>query len=181
MLAVAFFMGMLVASNGFTPAMAQDATPVPVEEPESETSEVITDTVADMEVAAQAVLEKIEAADESLFVSLTTDDIDRAAMAVGQAHKIMVGREIPVTIFLNVEGVRLADKTIPQNIHATGESVQERLVNFMADGGTVLICPFCMKNVGGMTEDDVIDGVLPGAPELTWGAMFADNATTLSY
>ncbi len=118
---------------------------------------------------------------ESLYVSLTTDDVDRAAMAVGQAHKIMNGREIPVTIFLNVEGVRLVDKTIPQNMHATGESVQDRLVNFMADGGTVLVCPFCMKNVGGMTEADVIDGVLLGSPELTWGALFTEGARTLSY
>ncbi|MEZ4717731.1 MAG: hypothetical protein R2851_16835 [Caldilineaceae bacterium] len=51
----------------------------------------------------------------------------------------------------------------------------------MANGGTVLICPFCMQNVGGMTQADLLEGVLMGSPALTQGALFADNATVLSY
>ena len=54
-------------------------------------------------------------------------------------------------------------------------------MNFMADGGAVLICPFCMQNVGGMTQDDVIDGVMLGGPDMTWTALFADGARVLSY
>ncbi len=146
-----------------------------------EASEAVTETVDAPNPAVVAFQEAIAASEESLFVNLSTDDLDRSAMAVNFAHKILKGREIPVTIFLNVEGVRLVDKDIPQNIHVTGESVQDKLVNFMADGGTVLICPFCMQNVGGMTQDDIIDGVMLGGPEMTWTALFAEGARVLSY
>jgi predicted peroxiredoxin len=192
LLAFALFAAVLVGGQTGASALAQDssaeATPVPEEEvetAEAETdmasSETMTETMAASDPAVVAFQEAIAASEESLFVNLSTDDLDRSAMAVNFAHKILNGKEIPVTIFLNVEGVRLVDSSVPQNIHVTGESVQEKLVNFMADGGTVLICPFCMQNVGGMTQGDVIDGVLLGGPEMTWTALFAEGARVLSY
>lgn len=195
LLAIVLFAGVLVSGQTGMRALAQDsnaeATPAPEEEAkveaaaeaeaEMDASEAMTETMEAPDPAVVAFQEAIAASAESLFVNLSTDDLDRAAMAVNFAHKILVGKEIPVTIFLNVEGVRLVDKNIPQNIHVTGESVQDKLVNFMADGGTVLICPFCMNNVGGMTQDDVIDGVMLGGPEMTWTALFAEGARVLSY
>jgi len=195
LLVIVLFAGVLVSGQTGMRALAQDsnaeATPAPEEEAkveaaaeaeaEMDASEAMTETMEAPDPAVVAFQEAIAASAESLFVNLSTDDLDRAAMAVNFAHKILVGKEIPVTIFLNVEGVRLVDKNIPQNIHVTGESVQDKLVNFMADGGTVLICPFCMNNVGGMTQDDVIDGVMLGGPEMTWTALFAEGARVLSY
>lgn len=116
--------------------------------------------------------------EKRLFVNLTTDDIDRAAMAVGISSKVLSTEKIPVTIYLNAQGVRWADKTIPQNRYANGKTIPEMLQSFIQSGGEVIICSMCMKNVGGMKEDEVIKGInLTGA----LSALFADNTVVLSY
>ncbi len=121
------------------------------------------------------------AEDKSLLVNITSDDMDRAAMAISFSTRMMKEQNIPVTIFLNVEGVRLADKNIPQNIHISGKTLQEMLQIFMKDGGTLLVCPMCLENVGGMTENDLIEGAVVSSPDLIGSALFADNVRVLSY
>jgi predicted peroxiredoxin len=116
--------------------------------------------------------------EKRLFVNLTTDDIDRAAMAVGISSKVLSTEKIPVTIYLNAQGVRWADKTIPQNTYANGKTIPEMLQSFMQSGGEVIICRMCMQNVGGMKEDEVIKGIIFTG---TLSALFADNTTVLSY
>lgn len=117
-------------------------------------------------------------AEKKLFVSLTTDDLDRAAMAVGISSKVLSTEKIPVTIFLSAQGVRWADKNIPQNRYANGKTIPEMLQGFMKSGGQVIICKMCMKNVGGMKKQDVIKGIKFSG---TLSALFADNTTVLSY
>ena len=115
---------------------------------------------------------------KKLFVSLTTDDIDRAAMAVGISTKVLSTEKIPVTIFLSAQGVRWADKNIPQNRYVSGKTIPEMLQAFMKSGGQVIICKMCMKNVGGMKKEDVHEGIkFSGAIS----ALFADDTTVLSY
>lgn len=121
------------------------------------------------------------AGEEKLFINLTRDEMNRAAMAIGFGHKILTKKKIPVTIFLNVEGVRLADRNIPQHTHVSGKTPQQMLSQFIKDGGTVIVCPMCLKNVGGMTRDDLIDGAKVGGPDVTWPALFADDTTVMSY
>ncbi len=116
-----------------------------------------------------------------LFISMTTDDIDRAAMAVGFATKVMNNTGKPATIFFNVQGVRLVDTHIPQNTHKSGKTIQQMIQKFMDDGGVALVCPVCMKNVGGLSEDEILPGVIIGTPEYTWSALFAEDVTVLSY
>ena len=58
---------------------------------------------------------------EKLFVNITSDNIDKAAMAISFSTKIRMEKKIPVTIFLNVEGVRIADKNIVGHNHSTGK------------------------------------------------------------
>jgi len=77
--------------------------------------------------------------DKKLFVSLTTDDLDRAAMAVGISSKVLSTNSIPVTIFLSAQGVRWADKNIPQNRYVNGKTIPEMLQAFMKSGGQVII------------------------------------------
>jgi len=113
-----------------------------------------------------------------LFVSLTTDDLDRAAMAVGISSKVLSTRKIPVTIFLSAQGVRWADINIPQNRYVSGKTVPEMLKQFMASGGQVIICKMCMKNVGGLKKVEVLNGIKFTG---TLDALFADNTTVLSY
>ena len=123
-------------------------------------------------------------ADESeqkLFVNLTSDEINRATMAIVFSTNILTKKKIPVTIFLNVEGVRIADKTLPEHKHANGKSTKEMLSAFIKAGGRVIVCPMCMKNVGGINKDDLLDGIEIGGPDVTWPALFADDTTVLSY
>jgi len=116
--------------------------------------------------------------DKHLFVNLTTDDIDRAAMAVGISKKVLSTKKISATIFLSAQGVRWADKNIPQNIHSSGKTVPQMFQEFINSGGQVIICQMCMKNVGGIKKNELIDGIKTGG---AIEALFADNTTVLTY
>ena len=113
-----------------------------------------------------------------LFVSLTTDDLDRAAMAVGISSKVLSTNSIPVTIFLSAQGIRWADKNIPQNRYVNGKTIPEMLQAFMKSGGQVIICKMCMENIGGLSKDEALEGIKFSG---TLEALFADNTTVLSY
>jgi copper(I)-binding protein/predicted peroxiredoxin len=118
-----------------------------------------------------------------LFVNLTSDELNRAAMAISFATRTRQDMDKPVTIFLNVEGVRLAHKDAPQEPYGMdGKTIHDMLQAFMAAGGKVLVCPMCMMNVaGGMTADDLIPGAMVSNPDLTRAALFSEGVTVLSY
>jgi len=118
---------------------------------------------------------------QKLFVNLTSDEINRATMAIMFSTKVLKEKKIPVSLFLNIEAVRIVDKNIPEHKHVSGKSLKEMIAGFMAAGGRVLVCPMCMKNVGGLSQQDLIKGVEVGGPSQTWPALFADNTTVLSY
>ena len=120
-------------------------------------------------------------ANQSLFVNLTSNEMNRAAMAINFSTRIRTQKKIPVTIFLNVDGVRLVNRNIPCSTYVSGKTLQEMLTSFMASGGKVLACPMCMKNVGGMTKADLLEGVVVGGSDVTWPALFAENTTVLNY
>jgi predicted peroxiredoxin len=120
-------------------------------------------------------------AQKSLFVNLTSNEMNRAAMAINFATRIRTQKKIPVTIFLNVDGVRVVNRHIPVNIHVSGKTLQGMLTAFMEAGGKVLACPMCMQNVGGMKKQDLLEGVVVGGSDVTWPALFADGTTVLSY
>lgn len=118
---------------------------------------------------------------DKLFVNLSSDELNRAAMAIGFSTNILTQKEIPVTIFLNVDSVRIVDRNIPEHKHANGKSLKEMLTAFMNAGGRVIVCPMCMKNVGGLSKGELIEGVEVGGPDVTWPALFAEGTTVLSY
>lgn len=119
--------------------------------------------------------------DQKLFVNLTSDEINRAAMAISFSSRVLTQKKIPVTIFLNVEGVKLVDKNIPGHKHVNGKTLKEMLAGFIKSGGQVIVCPMCMKNVGGLSKHDLIDGVVVGGADVTWPALFAKGTTVLNY
>ncbi len=131
--------------------------------------------------AAMILPSQASAAEEKLFVNLTSDEMNRAAMAILFSTKVRSEKKIPVTIFLNVDGARIADTNIPQHQHLSGMTLQQMLQAFMQQGGRVILCPMCMKIVGGMSKDDVLEGVEIGGPDVTWPALFAEDVTVLSY
>ncbi len=117
----------------------------------------------------------------SLFVNLTSDEISRATMAISVAHRVLSEKKIPVTIWLNVDAVRLVDQKIIQNMHGDARTPLEKLQAFMFDGGKVLICPMCMRNVGGMENSDLPKGVELSEMDIFWTTLFADDVRVLSY
>ena len=117
-----------------------------------------------------------------LFINLATDDTWAAAKAIYFAHEKVLGNGYgPVTIWLNVRGVTLADRTVPPHTHGvTGTSIHAMLQSFIADGGTVIACRACASSAG-IDEDDLIDGVVMGRSELTLPALFDGDVRTLSW
>ena len=115
---------------------------------------------------------------KKLFVNLISDDLDRAAMAVSISNKVLSTEKIQVTIFISAQAVRWVDKNIPQNRYVNGKTIPEMLQGFMKSGGQVIICKMCMENIGGIEQEDVIDGVKFSG---TLSALFADNTTVLTY
>ena len=115
---------------------------------------------------------------QRLFVNLTSDEIDRATMAIVFSTRVLTEMNMPVTIHLTVEGTRIADRNIPEKINANGDSLKQLLSQFMKSGGSVYVCGMCMKNVGGINQDELIDGVkLEGAMSV----LFEPGTTVVSY
>lgn len=54
---------------------------------------------------------------KSLSVNLTSNEMNRAAMAISFSTRARTQKQIPVTIFLNMDGVRLVNRHIPGSIH----------------------------------------------------------------
>jgi sulfur relay (sulfurtransferase) complex TusBCD TusD component (DsrE family) len=112
---------------------------------------------------------------DPLFVNLTTDDAHRANMAMTFGRN-QLERGHSLTIFLNDRGVFLA---------STGNASkfadqQKALKAIMGQGGTIIVCPMCMKHYG-VTESDLMSGLKVGNPNLTGGALFQDGTKTLSW
>ncbi len=120
-------------------------------------------------------------AKEALVINLTQNETSRAAMAVFLAEAMMTEKDLHTAIFLNVDGVRLADKNLPGNKYVDGQTVQEKLQSFMKAGGKVYVCPMCMKNVGGMDEADLIAGAEVATVEALYDALYEYDTRVLSY
>ncbi len=104
-------------------------------------------------------------ADTTLFMNLTTDDTWTATMALTYAGKAQEAG-YPVVVFLNVRGVRVADKNFPPDRRGPGgKTPKELLEGLIAKGVTVYVCPMCSNNAG-MTQADWVEGSKPGGPEV---------------
>ena len=129
----------------------------------------------------------LNAAEEKggLFVNLTTDDTWAAAKAIMFAHeKVLKRGHKPVAIWLNVRGIYLADKKRPSHVHGLmkdkDQSIQDMLQAFVKDGGILIACAACSQ-AAGLTQEDFIDGVQMGTPDLVMGLLFDPNVKTLSW
>ena len=115
-----------------------------------------------------------------LFVNMTTGDSWRGWMGLHFAHATLkMGH--PVTVFLNLEGVKLAGKSGEQEKKASMQRIpREIIADFIRDGGTVLMCGPCMQEFG-LRLEDLVAGVQMGRPGLTQSFIFAENARTLTW
>jgi predicted peroxiredoxin len=115
-----------------------------------------------------------------LFVNMTTGDTWRGWMGLHFAHATLKQGH-PVTVFLNLDAVKLAATDGAQDKKASMKRIpRDILVDFIKDGGTVLMCGPCMREFG-LKMEDLVAGVRMGAPGVTQGFIFADGARTLTW
>ena len=95
-----------------------------------------------------ATEEKFQQDDVLIHLSSYTDNLHAVSMAL-KIGQMLSKNDISVTLFLDVDGVRLADKNQPQNLAwGTGDSVNKLYLAYMNAGGSVLICSHCTKAAG---------------------------------
>jgi sulfur relay (sulfurtransferase) complex TusBCD TusD component (DsrE family) len=116
-----------------------------------------------------------------LFINLTTDDTWSAAMALSFAQQALDNDYEPVTVWLNVRAVYLADSNRPPHTHGMLDSNMHQMMRqFMQNGGRILACPTCTE-AAGLTPDDYIDGVEMGEPSIVLPLLSDENTQTLAW
>lgn len=94
-----------------------------------------------------------------LLVNLTTakDNPDKTVVAFVVANAgVAAGQE--VTIFLNIEAVRLANPGYADDITAPGfKPLKELLADYTNNGGKIWICPPCF-NARSLDKENLIPG-----------------------
>jgi len=115
------------------------------------------------------------AANDPLFINLSTDEVSRASMAINFGkHHFSSGH--PLTIFLNDKAVMLGVKAGSSKYVEQQQDLSEAI----AAGALVIMCPICLKQAG-YSEADLIAGVKLGGPKVTGDALFKDGTKTMSW
>ena len=117
----------------------------------------------------------VAGATDPLFVNATSDEAHKSTMAL-VFSKSKQEHQHAVTVFLNDRAVLLASKKDA----AKFPEQQSLLEGIVKAGGTVLVCPMCMKAYG-VTEADLLPGLKVASPEAVDAALFRDNTKTLSW
>lgn len=115
------------------------------------------------------------AANDPLFVMLTSDDAHRATMALTYGENLRQ-RGHGLTVFLNDRGVLIAMRA---NSGRFGPQ-QQALTALAQAGATVLVCPMCLNHFGG-TPDGLVQGMTMSNPDLMNTALFRDGVRTLCW
>jgi len=91
-----------------------------------------------------------------------SNDLHSAAMGFGLANNLL-NEGAEVTVFLDREGVRIADKGQPLLIY--GDTDLEALVtDFVKAGGMVVVCPHCAM-LGGVEGGELRQGMTLGTQQ----------------
>lgn len=114
-------------------------------------------------------------------ISLTCakDDADRATVAFVVANAAL-GCEQDTMVFLSTEGVRLAVEGYADDVHEDGFApLKELMSNFVAGGGTILVCSPCF-NKRGLDPASIVEGAtIVGGAKLV--EFLASGAPCVSY
>lgn len=97
---------------------------------------------------------------QQIVISLKhyTDDLHAAFMALKIGNGLL-SHGAQVTLFVNLEGVRIVDKGTPDDLKwGLSEATPDQLLTeFVKGGGTVFVCPHC-AHAAGITPDQLRDG-----------------------
>jgi sulfur relay (sulfurtransferase) complex TusBCD TusD component (DsrE family) len=112
---------------------------------------------------------------DPLFVSLTSDEPNRASMALNfSKHHAANGH--PLSVFLSDKGVYLGVRA-----GASSHPEQQKLLlEMIASGSTVIMCPPCLRHYG-FTEADLLPGIKLGGVKVTGEVLFKPNTKTMSW
>jgi predicted peroxiredoxin len=124
--------------------------------------------------SAQAAEKK----DMGLYVNLATKDTIKAGHAFAHALKLNE-RGHPLAFFLNGDAVLIAVRNTPQTSFE-GKPLQAWLKEVVAKGGKIIVCNVCMK-LHGIKPGDLIEGTIPGTPEIVSEYLFDPNYQVISW
>lgn len=83
-----------------------------------------------------------------IHLSHFSDNLHATNMALKLSNAVQK-RNVPVVLFLDLEGVRLADKRQPQNLRwGNSEPVSTYFDAFVKGGGKIFVCPHCAPASG---------------------------------
>ncbi len=106
---------------------------------------------------------------DPLFVSLTTDDVHRARMALNfSKHHFENGH--PLSIFLSDKGVLIGVKSGAKDF----AEHQKIITDVIAKGGAVIMCPMCLRHYG-FTEADLLPEAKMGNLKTTGDEFLKDG------
>jgi sulfur relay (sulfurtransferase) complex TusBCD TusD component (DsrE family) len=128
-----------------------------------------------MVIMGSMVAQGFAGSNDPLFVNLTSDDLQRASMAI-TFGKNQLERGHALTIFLNDRGVFVGSKTQAAKFAAQHKALSE----IIGKGATVIVCPMCMQHYG-LKESDLIPGLKVGNPKLLDETLFKDDTKTLTW
>lgn len=115
-----------------------------------------------------------------LIINLTSNVKEAPESSLMALHFALKAREndIPVTVFLNVQGVHLSS-TASRDIVFNDENLQDIIRQITETGGKVVACPMCMK-VQGISEEELMEGVQVSSPGLMMQKL-RENPTVFTY
>ncbi len=115
-----------------------------------------------------------------LMINLTSDPTEHPHSALMGLHLAQnaLKNEVPVTVFLNVSGVKLMAPGA-DTITFHDENLHDLLKDIMEKGGEVLACPHCME-VMNVSEVNLLDGVKVSGESIMF-AKIKDNPTVFTY
>jgi sulfur relay (sulfurtransferase) complex TusBCD TusD component (DsrE family) len=106
----------------------------------------------------------------TVHLGQATNDLHSAHMAIRIGTNLLQ-HKAKVTLFLDREGVRIADNRVPwENLTWAGNNIAAEFDEFVNAGGKVLVCPGCAGDAG-ITEADLRPGAIMGNPDTVVGAI----------
>jgi predicted peroxiredoxin len=101
-----------------------------------------------------------------------TNDLRAASMALELANELL-DKGADVTVYANLEGVRVFDSRQPDQRCGMGDvTIGQLYTRFIAGGGTVLVCPLCAE-VAGIRPESLREGAKLGTMDQVAEAMLA--------
>ena len=117
-------------------------------------------------LAAYAPTGHAEENGQQIVVHLShySDDLHAVNMAL-KIGTMLSDAGASVTLFADLEGARLGDRRLPNNLRwGSGKPVSGLYDAFVKAGGSVILCPHC-ASAAGISEDALRDGARIGTQE----------------